>query len=72
MGNLLMSMTFNRESMKAYLDDTVTVGQLLRWINAEAVNAGKKGDRDNLAALARIGEQVEAAHSLYYSALPNA
>lgn len=49
----------------AYLCDDVTVGELMRWINAEAVKAGRANDRDYLNALCRVGERVESALSMY-------
>ena len=49
----------------AYLADDVTVGELMRWINAEAVKAGRTNDRNYLDALCRVGERVQSALSMY-------
>lgn len=49
----------------AYFADDVTVGDLIRWINAEAVRAGQTNDRDYLDALCRVEGHVESALSMY-------
>lgn len=54
----------------AYLDDSVTVGELIRWMNAQVRKAAKAADFDMARATALSTDNVESAWRVYRSANP--
>jgi hypothetical protein len=56
----------------AHLADDVTVGQVVRWIDREHIQAAKENppNRDYMRAMQRLGEGVEGALRSYRMANP--
>jgi hypothetical protein len=48
-----------------YLDDDVTVGELVRWLNAEVVKAGRAKNTDRIQFLIKNADGVESTLKSY-------
>jgi len=53
------------ETTQAFSSDDITVGELVRFINAACVAASRENDQDKVHVLALLGGQIEYAYNLY-------
>ena len=56
--------------LPAYLTDDVTVGEIMRWLNAEVVNAARQPDLPRVEEIATRAGQLENVLMAYRSANP--
>lgn len=59
--------------LKAHQEDTVTIGQLIRWIDTEHINAARENppNLDYMKSMQKLGLTIEHALELYKLPLKN-